>query len=119
MTISSLRFDSCVKNVLKRGYAGSDEYGGFANAVLECVFSIPHDERGMVDRMTYSHAFETEGGMLLRVAQVHVKRERGPYFFYIFAETHVLALQEWRVIGRSPFMRGHIRMPTFEEVHWF
>lgn len=94
------------------------EFGGFANAVLEYVFSLPRSIRGTVEAVVYSHGVETEQGITDRLARFTLKIESKSYFVYVFGEASTLALQEWRVIGWSVFMDGKIRMPTEKEMIW-
>ncbi|MGB2580370.1 MAG: hypothetical protein WBC83_01630 [Minisyncoccia bacterium] len=100
------------------------EFGGFSNAVLEYVFRLPYEERGIINSIVCSAEVESENGKLDRIARVNVNFGVGgfrkPHFFYIVAEcSSYHAYGEWKVTGRSDLMDGRIRMPESErEITW-
>lgn len=122
--MSSLRFNSCVDSALRSKSSTFMEFGGFSNAVLEYVFRLPHEGRGIISSIVCSPEVESENGTLDRIARINVNFGVGgfrkPHFFYIVAKSSSYhAYKEWKVIGRSILMDGRIRMPDSErEITW-
>ncbi len=122
--ISSLRFEKSLEEVICGGGIPALSVAGFTHAILEYVFSLPREERGIVDNLFYGKLKTTEEGVLDRTAIITVAKGQDIHFFYVLAEASPEARQEWRVVGRSIVFDGfnrknRNRLPDFDkEMIW-
>lgn len=97
--------------------------GAFMNEVLECVFIIPRESRGMVERIVpyfRVSVLPQDTDFAYRAARVHFLKDQEQFYFYIFAQSRKTDYQKWKILGRSVALNGPIRMPNYEtEMYWF
>lgn len=122
--MNSLRFKECIEQALRYRSCPFMEFGSFSNAVLEHVFSLSREERGVIDKIVISGEVENEQNTTDRIARIDINfgvgKFRKSHFFYVIAGTGTFhAFRQWKVIGRSILMDGPVRMPDYEnEMIW-